>query len=375
MTMPNGGTTKKPKKLDPWGWLRGPGDLAARTLQENPMLQQNPYAMLGQQQQQRRTGVPPAQTPNPYAGMDETWWPPAPIAPMATPSPVPTWDQRLAGAATQAEAQAAATPKTPKELQEEELARQFEVARKRNEAIWSIPIPGGAKEGEQTTLSDGSTGYWVRDENGYPQFRQLTKPQQKLSQQEALNLAAQSQQMQNAPYYKNREIEEAAADRLATERYRNAQLSATQQGQVASQNLAEKQFEFMQQQAAAQQADKERQYRSQLAANPRSWLEYASYTGESPVIQPWMLPLMPQQYAGQVPGANIPGYQAGESMTSLPGLTPPSMQYLARMGPTARSQWLGYQQAQGGLTPEEAQFRMQSTAPPGGRNMGLTWGR
>ncbi len=134
-------------------------------------------------------------------------------------------------------------------------------------------------------------------------------------------------------------------------------------------------FEWEQQQAAAQQAEAKARYGAQLSANPRSWLEYADYMGKAPVLQPWQIPLMGKQYAGMVAGDLLPGWQQGGSMANLPGLTNPSMQYLARMGPTAQQQWLGYNQAQGGISPQESQFRVQSMAPPGGRNTGLTWGR
>ena len=159
------------------------------------------------------------------------------------------------------------------------------------------------------------------------------------------------------------------------------QQQATQQQGWQQQQLEQERQQQQQQmgwyreQAQMQQQEQERQYRSQLVANPMSWLQYASYTGEQPVIQPWMLPLMPQQYAGTTAGEKIPGWQAGGSMTALPGMTTPSTQYWGRMGPTAQQQYMGYQQGQGGINPMETQFRLQSQAPPGGRNYGLTWGR
>lgn len=128
-----------------------------------------------------------------------------------------------------------------------------------------------------------------------------------------------------------------------------------------------------QQQMMWQQQEAERQYESQLAAQPRSWLEYSAYKGETPAIQPWMKPLMPQQYQGMEAGQQIPGWDQG--MKGMPELTRPSRQYQARMGPTAMQQYGGYQQARTGIRPEELQFRLWSGAPPGGQRRGLTWGR
>jgi len=79
------------------------------------------------------------------------------------------------------------------------------------------------------------------------------------------------------------------------------------------------QMELAQQQLAAEQGWKQQeygleqqQYASQLAAQPKSWLEYAAYTGQPPVVQPWMLPLMPQEYAG------LEGLRAGQPVPGWP---------------------------------------------------------
>jgi len=141
------------------------------------------------------------------------------------------------------------------------------------------------------------------------------------------------------------------------------QLQQTEEAQAWQQTYQQQQLDWQQQ-----------QYLSQLAAQPRSWLEYASATGETPAIQPWMKPLMPQQYAGLGAGEAIPGWGA-ESMTGMPELTRPSRQYQARMGPTAQQQYLGYAQARTGATPEETQFRLWSGAPPGGAYKGLQYAR
>ena len=136
------------------------------------------------------------------------------------------------------------------------------------------------------------------------------------------------------------------------------------------QSLEMRQRELEAEQAWRQQqlqAEKEQRLAS-LAAQPKSWLEYASLSGQAPVVQPWMQPLMPSDYAV---GSTIPGWSAS-NMGQMPGLTTPSTQYTARMGPTAQQQYMGYQQARTGATPEETQFRLWSMAPPSGRNRGLT---
>jgi hypothetical protein len=176
------------------------------------------------------------------------------------------------------------------------------------------------------------------------------------------------------------------ADKLALEfQIRQfEELSAWQKAQLAQGNAGNNpqwrpgELELEQQQLAQQQqyyqwqedqANKE--YMSQLAANPKSWLEYAAYTGQQPVVQPWMLPLMSQDYGFNAGGA-IPGWTA-EDMSNIPSLLNPSAQYLARMGPTAQQQYYGYQQAQQGATPAETQWRLWSMAPPGGQATQLSY--
>ena len=149
--------------------------------------------------------------------------------------------------------------------------------------------------------------------------------------------------------------EQAAADAA----WRLQQLQQQEQESAREQEWREQQLALQKQQELAQ-----------LAAQPHSWLEYAALAGEQPAIQPWMLPLMPQEYAGAA-GEPIPGWGA-ESMAGMPALTRPSRQYQARMGPTALQQYGGYRQARTGERPEETEFRLWSQAPPGGQHRGLT---
>ena len=133
----------------------------------------------------------------------------------------------------------------------------------------------------------------------------------------------------------------------------------------------QQQMDWYLQQAQMQQEEAERRERARLSAQPMSWLQYASYTGEQPAIQPWMQPLMGGQYqAGQA----IPGWTP-ESGAEMQALTTPSAQLWGRMGPTAQQQYAGYRQARVGIRPEETLFRMGAGAPPGGRSPGLSWTR
>lgn len=139
--------------------------------------------------------------------------------------------------------------------------------------------------------------------------------------------------------------------------------------------LQSRQFEWQMGEANRQAQEERDRHLADLRANPASWLEYASYAGQTPVVQPWMQPLMPQQYAGLGAGAAIPGYQATGQGLGLPELAPPSRQYQARMGPTAQQQYFGYEQARTGASPEETQFRLWSQSAPGGKSSGLSWMR
>lgn len=148
--------------------------------------------------------------------------------------------------------------------------------------------------------------------------------------------------------------------------WREQQLAAQQQQQ-------QQMLGWYREQAQMQQEEAERQEMARLSAQPMSWLQYASYTGEQPAVQKWMEPLMPQQYQGLEAGGAIPGWTP-EGGTAMPQLTTPSAQLYSRMGPTAQQQMAGYRQARTGIRPEEQEFRRRAQAPPGGR-AGLRWTR
>jgi len=157
-----------------------------------------------------------------------------------------------------------------------------------------------------------------------------------------------------------------------------AQQSLWQQQQDADkQAYQQQQLAYQQQQLAADQAwrtqqlEAEKQQRlASLAAQPKSWLEYAAYANKTPVIQPWMMPLMPSDYGIMSAGQAIPNWSSGD-MSQMPNLINPSAQYLARIAPSQREQYYGYEQARTGATPEDTQYRLWAMAPPGGSNRGL----
>ncbi len=187
----------------------------------------------------------------------------------------------------------------------------------------------------------------------------------------------------------------------------------------AQQNLA------WQKELAGKQFETDKQQRlAQLAAQPLNWLQYNAEAGTTPAIQPWMLPLQPGQYGfpgrlevspqritdiqswigkggeynpaydinqdksinmGDITALNKQGipWQAGQpipgytptSMTNMPSLLTPSTQLYARLAPSMREQYAGYQRAQTGMTPEDTAWLLQNQAPPSGRNTGLRYTR
>lgn len=157
-----------------------------------------------------------------------------------------------------------------------------------------------------------------------------------------------------------------------------SQLKATNWANESAENYRQAQLAADERRWQAQlESDKQSRLAS-LAANPQSWLQYAMESQTTPVVQPWMLPMMPQEYSSLGAGAPIPGYSGtpqtggGVPLGSMPELTRPSRQYQARIGPTAIQQYLGYQAAQGGASPDETQWRLWNMAPPGGQNTGLS---
>lgn len=118
--------------------------------------------------------------------------------------------------------------------------------------------------------------------------------------------------------------------------------------------------------AAALQADKEARL-AQLKANPGSWLEYSTLSGQSPVVQPWMMPLRPQGYSASA-GEPLPGWNTQpEQPANLTELTTPGAQYYAQMSPDMRAQYMGYEKARTGQTEDSTDWRLWSRAPGAGK--------
>lgn len=151
-----------------------------------------------------------------------------------------------------------------------------------------------------------------------------------------------------------------------------AQDAAQQQAQLEfnRQKQAQDLAWAQQQQQASLDAEKAQRLAT-LSANPQSWLEAASLSGNAPVIQPWMVPLMPQDY-GLSSGAAIPNWSATD-MSNMPDITTPSAQYMARIAPSSQEQLYGYEKAKTGASPADTQWRIWSRAPTGGKNTGLNY--
>jgi hypothetical protein len=178
------------------------------------------------------------------------------------------------------------------------------------------------------------------------------------------------------PFYvppEMRMVSPSVSAQLGLERWQTQQeLGLSREELELRRELAEQQLAW-EKERFAQQQEMERQRRlAQLAAQPMSWLQYAAEAQEPAVVQPWMLPLMPQQYKELQVGQPIPGFKGIEGMKEMPELTRPSAQYQARISPTALQQYYGYRQARTGARPEDIEFRLWSTAPPSGRYAGLS---
>jgi hypothetical protein len=221
--------------------------------------------------------------------------------------------------------------------------------------------PNGMPSALQTAGTYEYGGYyWTIDANGVPKI---------------LGEVGNAASPTTMTPYQQAQVKQAQ-DELAWQQQQASTLTPYQQAQLQAQQQSSWQdTAYQQQQLAADQQYRQQQLQQEqqnrlatLAANPKSWLEYAATANQQPVIQPWMLPLMPQEYAGAnlpAAGAIIPGWNA-QNMQGMPDLITPSAQYWARMGPTAQQQYYGYQQADQAMIPEESQFRMWNMAPPRG---------
>ncbi len=177
--------------------------------------------------------------------------------------------------------------------------------------------------------------------------------------------------------------ERAAATRLEEQKFvaeearknRQQQMDIAEQSAEMERTRIEAEQQWREQQVAAQREEQ----LANLRANPASWLEYAALAGETPVVQPWMMPLSPGDYnlqAGQaLPGwgdTGATGAQGVGGQDDLPELTTPSAQFMSRLAPSSRQQFAGYQRARTGQSGEDVNWWMRQGAPPSGANRGLT---
>jgi hypothetical protein len=94
-----------------------------------------------------------------------------------------------------------------------------------------------------------------------------------------------------------------------------------------------------------------------------------------------MVPLSPDEYGwkGSQVGDKLPGWDASVNDTSLQGKLPdllsPSAQYMSRIAPSARAQYMGYEQATTGATPADTQWKLWSRSAPSGNNPNVTYNR
>ena len=213
--------------------------------------------------------------------------------------------------------------------------------------------PGGTVLGAQQRPPTGADYYPVpgKGSSGYPADATTTTP---TSTSQDNNNNAQAAYYKYLMTQKTQQPQQDPRNYMAELQYQQQQESARAAAQI--------EWERQKQQADLEAAKQESL--AKLAAQPKSWLEYAALSGKAPVVQPWMLPLMKGDYGITSAGSPIPNWSATD-MTKMPDLIPPSAQYMARIGPTADQQLYGYESAVHGATPEETQWRQWSMAPPG----------
>lgn len=167
-----------------------------------------------------------------------------------------------------------------------------------------------------------------------------------LSASEKAGIDLQREQFENLSAYQeaqlnaDRNYQQAQID-LANKQYELEQMQVLWQMQQAGQlspyeeqALALRQQELEQEWSLAQQnlqlATQELQlqqqnYLAELRANPINWLQYEGATGGTPVVQPWMPPLMPSDYGMQnIPTGNV---TTPNELPGMPQITMPTTEY------------------------------------------------
>jgi len=255
------------------------------------------------------------------------------------------------------------------QLSQQELAAQLQIAMKPYEQMtaWQQAQLQQAQQGDPNAAAQLE----LERELGLMPYEQATVWQQMQAEMQQQQLELEEQRMM-LPYEQMMPWQE---EQLALERERlhyTPPISPYEEAELAlRQQQLEAETAFQQQMLGQEQ----QQHLAQLRAEPASWLQYAAAAGQPAVVQPWMQPLMPQEYTQFGAGEPIPGFAGTEGMAGMPQLTTPSRQYQARMGPTAMEQYYGYEQARTGARPEETEWRLWSQAPPAGTYGGLRYTR
>ncbi len=213
------------------------------------------------------------------------------------------------------------------------------------------PAPPGSHWGFDNTLGQ----FFLKRDAGAPTETALQKAQVR-----ELNSRAQQQ-----------------ADELD---FRGEQLAFQRGIEQQRIGLQQQQLSFQREESQRQIGLEREKHEAGLRGKPSAFLELAAFTGQTPAIQPWMIPLLLAnqqaiQEGGELPlqpGQAIPGFAGDQpGFGDLPELIRPSRQYQAQIGPTALRQFAGFEQARTGAPIEEQAFRLGSTTAPGGRFVGL----
>ncbi len=273
----------------------------------------------------------------------------------------------------------AGIPLPPPPTPQEQITTILEAGGAVDEALADL---GVTAEVDPATGREGFWGpdgwFWEKDEFG--EFQRTD-----------FDPARRTQPLAAAPPTELTPFQQAQQERLKQE-FQTTQQRLTAESE-ATRLFREQQFGFQEETRRLEQeqfqlqltADREERL-AQLAAQPISWLQHAALSGQTPVVQPWMIPLMRPGQNLQV-GQPIPGFQpglpggaveqggflpgtatpapVGSTFANLPELRRPSAQLFARMGPTAQQQFLGFRQARTGIPPQETLFRQRQTGPPG----------
>ena len=337
-----------PQKEEPW-WK--PKDMPWWTPTQSQYYESLPWG----EKPFTAFGLIPPKVPFPEPPAKQPW---------EQPAPLPTYEDIMAMNVSLEEKDAMIKKWQPGRYAE--FQQQVNELAKQEEAMQPPKFPTTIPpEGYRWVWSDSSSSY-VLDPIPY-QKAQSEAAQvlaEKKFQKEQEAAALKSRQESKAQTYERKRYEEQQA-------WQREQASVQQQQYEQQMRMEQQQMQWQQQQAEQRAAQERRNYLANLAAEPRSWLEYASASGGTPAVQPWMSELAPQTGAWQT-GSALPGYSATGTSMNLQQLTTPSAQYMSRISPSSRGQYQGYETARTGATPEDVAWKQWQGAPPTGSFSGLS---